>query len=131
MDAFDFVIIGAGSAGDAAAAEARAHGASVAIVERELFGGSCQFWACMPSKTLLHDARLHALGGGGSWQAASDRRDWMISREGTDFPDDSSHVRALEQPGRSRSAGSAASKGAVSSGSRCTTGASAHCSRGT
>ncbi len=53
----------------------------------------------MPSKTLLHDARLYALGGGRSWQAASERRDWMISREGTDFPDDSSHVRALEAAG--------------------------------
>lgn len=112
MDAFDFVIIGAGSAGEAAAAEARAHGASVAIVERELFGGSCPFWACMPSKTLLHDARLHALGGGRSWKAASDRRDWMISREGTDFPDDSSHVRALE------AAGSVAIRGTARLGGR-------------
>ena len=99
MDAFDFVIIGAGAAGEAAAAEARARGAGVAIVERELFGGSCPFWACMPSKTLLHDARLHALGGDPSWRAASDRRDYMISREGTEFPDDSGHVRELEAAG--------------------------------
>jgi flavin-dependent dehydrogenase len=45
MDPFDFVIIGAGAGGEAAAHEARRLGASVAIVDRELFGGSCPFWA--------------------------------------------------------------------------------------
>jgi len=63
MDHFDFVIIGAGAAGEAAAYEARRRGASVAIVDRELFGGSCPFWACMPSKSLLHAAGVHAIGG--------------------------------------------------------------------
>jgi dihydrolipoamide dehydrogenase len=52
----DFVVIGAGAAGEAAAHEARRRGASVTVVERELLGGSCPFWACMPSKTLLHAA---------------------------------------------------------------------------
>jgi len=60
---FDFVIIGAGAAGEAAAHYARARGASVAIVDRDLFGGSCPFWACMPSKTLLHAAEVRAHGG--------------------------------------------------------------------
>jgi thioredoxin reductase len=44
----DLVIIGAGEAGQAAAHLARRKGASVAIIYRELFGGSCPFWACMP-----------------------------------------------------------------------------------
>jgi dihydrolipoamide dehydrogenase len=56
MDRFDFVVIGAGAAGEAAAHAARERGASVAVVERELFGGSCSFWACIPSKSLLHAA---------------------------------------------------------------------------
>ena len=56
MDQFDFVIVGAGAAGEAAAFEARRRGASVAVVDRDLVGGSCAFWACMPSKSLLHSA---------------------------------------------------------------------------
>jgi pyruvate/2-oxoglutarate dehydrogenase complex dihydrolipoamide dehydrogenase (E3) component len=96
---FDFVVIGAGAAGEAATHLATARGASVAVVERELVGGSCPFWACMPSKTLLHDARIHALGGERTWRQASDRRDYMINREGTDWPDDGGHVNSLEQAG--------------------------------
>ena len=60
---FDLVIIGAGEAGHAAARLARKLGGSVAIVDRELFGGSCPHWACMPSKALLHAAAIHHLGG--------------------------------------------------------------------
>ena len=98
-ESFDIVVIGAGGAGEAAAHLARTRGASVAIVDRELFGGSCPFWACMPSKTLLHAAAIHAAGGDYPWQHASDRRDYMISREGTDFPSDAGHVRSLEAAG--------------------------------
>ena len=96
---FDFVIIGAGASGEAAAHYARARGASVAIVDRDLFGGSCPFWACMPSKTLLHAAEVHAHGGDYPWPKASDRRDYMINREKRDHPDDSSHVKGLEGAG--------------------------------
>ena len=98
-DTFDLVVIGAGPAGEAAAYLARERGASVAIVDRELFGGSCPFWACMPSKTLLHAAAVHALGGDYPWERASARRDYMISREGTAFPSDAGHVRGLESAG--------------------------------
>ena len=59
-DRFDLAIIGAGEAGQAAAYLAPERGASVAVVDRELFGGSCPFWACMPSKALLHAAAIHA-----------------------------------------------------------------------
>ncbi len=46
-DPFDLVVIGAGEAGQAAAYAARDRGASVAIVDRELFGGLCPYWACV------------------------------------------------------------------------------------
>lgn len=96
---YDFVVIGAGAAGEAAAYMAASRGARTAVVERELLGGSCPFWACMPSKSLLHSAGVHALGGNRPWPVASARRDWMISREGRDWPDDSGHQRALEAAG--------------------------------
>jgi len=53
---FDFVVIGGGPAGEAAAYLARARDASVAVVDRELFGGSCPFWACMPSRHCVNRA---------------------------------------------------------------------------
>ena len=97
----DFVIIGAGPAGEAAAFEARRRGASVAIVDRQWFGGSCPHIGCIPSKSLLDSAaRHHANPASWSWRQTSERRDWMVNR-GTDAPepDDSSHVRALEAAG--------------------------------
>ena len=99
MERYDLVVIGAGASGEAAAHEARRRGASVAIVDRALFGGSCPFWACMPSKALLHAAQVHHAGGDYPWSRASDFRDYMINREGTDAPDDSGHVRSLEEAG--------------------------------
>ena len=50
---FDFVIIGAGPAGEAAAYNAPARGASVAVPIGKLFGGSCPFWACMPAARVM------------------------------------------------------------------------------
>src|SRR2546421_6902313 len=96
---FDFVVIGAGASGEAAAHYARARGASVALVERDLFGGTCAFWGCMPSKTLLHAAAVRAAGGDYPWEKASARRDYMIVREGRDYPDDSGHIRSYEKVG--------------------------------
>ena len=111
MDRFDLVVIGAGTAGEAAANYARAQDASVAIVDRDLFGGSCPFWACMPSKALLHGASVHHGGGDYPWPKASDFRDYMINREGIDAPDDSGHVRSLEEAGATVIRGSAAFAG--------------------
>ncbi|MDQ3880118.1 MAG: NAD(P)/FAD-dependent oxidoreductase [Chloroflexota bacterium] len=99
MEQFDFVVVGAGAAGEAAAHMARRRGASVAIVDRDLFGGSCAFWACIPSKTLLHAAAVRATGGDYPWPRASDRRDYMINREGRGYPDDTSHADALAAAG--------------------------------
>jgi dihydrolipoamide dehydrogenase len=50
---FDIVVIGTGTAGREAAGRLAQAGLSVAIVERELVGGECAFYACMPSKSLL------------------------------------------------------------------------------
>ena len=99
MDSFDLVIIGAGPAGEAAAFKARSLGASVAIVDRDLCGGACPFFACMPSKSLLHSAAVHAAGGDYPWARASQRRDWMISREGIDYPNDKRHFEDLRKAG--------------------------------
>jgi len=111
MDRFDLVVIGAGAAGEAAAHYARAKGASVAIVDRSLFGGSCPFWACMPSKALLHAAAVHHGGGDYPWPKASAFRDYMINRTKTDEPDDSGHVKSLEGAGATVIRGSAALAG--------------------
>lgn len=50
---FDVVVLGAGPIGQNAADRARAAGLRVALVERELVGGECSYWACVPSKALL------------------------------------------------------------------------------
>lgn len=99
MDRFDIVVIGAGPAGEAAATKARARGATVAIIDRDLFGGSCPFWGCVPSKSLLHAAERHASGADYPWQRASRRRDYMIVREERAYPDDAGHVQRLEAVG--------------------------------
>ncbi|MFF3676441.1 dihydrolipoyl dehydrogenase family protein [Streptomyces sp. NPDC002120] len=50
---YDVIVIGAGPVGENVAERARAAGLSTVIVERELLGGECSFWACDPSKALL------------------------------------------------------------------------------
>ena len=53
METFDVVVIGAGPAGETVAGRCADGGLSVAIVERELVGGECSYWGCIPSKTLI------------------------------------------------------------------------------
>jgi dihydrolipoamide dehydrogenase len=103
----DVVVIGAGAAGEAAGTLGAEMGGRVAVVERDLFGGQCSFWACLPSKTLLDAAHRRALGADYPWTRAAARRDWMISREDDDYPDDANHVRRLELAGARMVRGSA------------------------
>ncbi|MEZ0066445.1 pyruvate/2-oxoglutarate dehydrogenase complex dihydrolipoamide dehydrogenase (E3) component [Streptacidiphilus sp. MAP12-20] len=56
MDEFDVVVLGAGPTGENLADRVHAGGLSVAVVEHELVGGECSYWACMPSKALLRPA---------------------------------------------------------------------------
>ena len=55
MDAteYDLIVIGAGPVGENVADRAVQGGLTAVIVESELVGGECSYWACMPSKTLL------------------------------------------------------------------------------
>lgn len=109
METFDFVIIGAGPAGEAAAFKARERGASVAIVDREWFGGSCPHIGCLPSKALLYAAARHAANPEAyDWPRASAHRDFMVNRPpDAAEPDDSSHVHRLEEAGAVAYRGSA------------------------
>ncbi|MCW2871510.1 NAD(P)/FAD-dependent oxidoreductase [Actinacidiphila oryziradicis] len=52
-DTYDVIVIGAGPTGENLADRTRAAGLTTAVVESELVGGECSYWACMPSKALL------------------------------------------------------------------------------
>ena len=101
METFDFIIIGAGPGGEAAAFKARQRGATVAIVDRHWFGGSCPHIGCLPSKALLYSASRHAANPADyPWPRASAHRDFMINRAAdAPEPDDSSHEKRLRDAG--------------------------------
>lgn len=85
----DVAIIGLGSAGEALAEELAARGRRVVGFEPGLIGGECPFTACMPSKSLLHDAIA-----GSSWDEARTHRDEVV-----EHLDDGSHAEALARAG--------------------------------
>lgn len=59
QDHYDLVIVGAGPGGYVAAIKAAQLGLSVALIERDLVGGTCLNRGCIPTKTLLHTAELY------------------------------------------------------------------------
>jgi len=84
---FDVVCLGGGVAGEAIAAGLQDSGLTLAVVERELVGGECPYWGCVPSKTLLRSGETLTEAGRARVLAAS-RVEWNL-----DFPKVSTRVR--------------------------------------
>jgi pyruvate/2-oxoglutarate dehydrogenase complex dihydrolipoamide dehydrogenase (E3) component len=101
-DRFDVAILGAGPAGEHAAYALVDAGRKIVLIERELIGGECTNWACIPSKTLLRPSEVRgereraagvhkpAL----DWPGLSKYRDYMTSSG-----DDSARVSNYETMG--------------------------------
>jgi pyruvate/2-oxoglutarate dehydrogenase complex dihydrolipoamide dehydrogenase (E3) component len=108
METYDVVVLGGGSAGETVATTVARGGKSVAVVEERLVGGECPYFACMPSKAMLHSAEVrHRIGmahtagavsrpsglddGRVAYRAAAARR-----HEISDRLDDAGRVRELQ-----------------------------------
>ena len=99
---YDAIVVGAGPAGEHALGRLQKLGLRSALVERELVGGECAYWACIPSKTLLRapEVRFEARRAAGvdepeqSWRDLAEYRDYMIRNL-----DDSKQVEGYRDDG--------------------------------
>lgn len=85
----DVIVLGAGSGGENLAQQLAEDGLDVLVVEKHLVGGECPYLACMPSKSMLHDAFA-----GRTFEQAVERR-----RDVTDNQHDDDHVEDLRDAG--------------------------------
>lgn len=98
----DVAVVGMGPGGEVAASRLLAAGQRVAVIERELIGGECAYWACIPSKSVLRPPEAagevdRVKGAGGAsldWAEARDYRDYMARHL-----DDSRQVRGYAKQG--------------------------------
>jgi pyruvate/2-oxoglutarate dehydrogenase complex dihydrolipoamide dehydrogenase (E3) component len=101
-DRFDAIVLGAGPAGETVVPRLADRGMRVALVERELVGGECAYWACIPSKTLLRPGEVRheadrAPGSSGTeprWRDVVEYRDYMIRNL-----DDREEIESYERNG--------------------------------
>lgn len=122
-ESYDVVIIGGGPGGEAVVRRLDGEGLRVALVERDLVGGECAYWACVPSKTLLRapEVRVAARRVQGlsepeqSWEEIARYRDFMISGL-----EDAKKAAKMEAAGATlvRGAGRIAGPGRVTVGDR-------------
>lgn len=120
---FDAVILGMGPGGEVLAGQLLGAGRKVAVVERELIGGECAYWACIPSKTLLRppEARNEAGRTFGSGRPDLDLREVFDYRDGMiRHLDDSAQVESYEGKGATvvKGAGRITGPGTVEVGGR-------------
>jgi dihydrolipoamide dehydrogenase len=102
---YDVIVLGAGPVGQNVAARAIAEGLTVAVVERELVGGECSYWGCVPSKALLRpviavadarrvDGAREAVSGSIRAQSVFGRRDRYVTQW-----DDTGQANAVKEMG--------------------------------
>lgn len=102
MIRYDAIVIGAGTAGGSVLSPLHQAGLKVAVIERELVGGLCAYWGCIPSKALLRPGEIvweaeHGFGTSRpalDWPQIAQYRNWMVQSW-----DDATQVEQLRQAG--------------------------------